>query len=50
MGKGIKGPAGADGLEPVSLSQLIHQHVRAAIEGWRKITAVLSQRTAVAAW
>ena len=30
MGKGIRKPAGE--LEPVSLSELIHQHVRAAIE------------------
>jgi transposase-like protein len=32
MGKGIKEPAGAHELEPASLSALIHQHVRAAIE------------------
>jgi broad specificity phosphatase PhoE len=32
MGKGIKDEARAQGLEPVSLSELIHQHVRAAIE------------------
>jgi len=32
MGKGIKGEARAQELEPVSLSELIHQHVRAAIE------------------
>jgi transposase-like protein len=32
MGKGIKEPTGAHELEPVSLSALIHQHVRAAIE------------------
>src|SRR5438270_13043067 len=32
MGKGIKEEARAQGLEPVSLSELIHQHVRAAIE------------------
>jgi transposase-like protein len=32
MGKGIKEPAGAHALEPASLSELIHQHVRAAIE------------------
>ncbi len=32
MGKGIKEPAGAHELEPVSLSELIHQHVRVAIE------------------
>ena len=31
MAKGIK-PVGAHELEPVSLSELIHQHVRAAIE------------------
>src|SRR5262245_7069412 len=31
MAKGIK-PVGANELEPVSLSELIHQHVRAAIE------------------
>jgi hypothetical protein len=31
MGKGIKEPAGAHELEPVSLSELIHHHVRAAI-------------------
>ena len=32
MGKGIKGEARVQELEPVSLSDLIHQHVRAAIE------------------
>ncbi len=32
MGKGTREPAGAQELEPVSLSELIHQHVRAAIE------------------
>jgi putative transposase len=32
MGKGIKEPAGAHALEPASLSELIHQHVRVAIE------------------
>jgi transposase-like protein len=32
MGKGISKPVGAHELEPVSLSALIHQHVRAAIE------------------
>lgn len=32
MGKGIKEVARAQELEPVSLSELIHQHVRAAIE------------------
>ena len=32
MGRGIKEPAGAHQLKPVSLSELIHQHVRAAIE------------------
>jgi len=32
MGKGIKEEARAQKLEPVSLSELIHQHVRAAIE------------------
>jgi len=32
MGKSIKEPAGAHELEPVSLSELIHQHVRVAIE------------------
>ena len=32
MGKGIKEEARAPGREPVSLSELIHQHVRAAIE------------------
>ncbi len=32
MGKGISKPVGAPALEPVSLSELIHQHVRAAIE------------------
>src|SRR5206468_6215836 len=32
MGKGTKEEARAQGLEPVSLSELIHQHVRAAIE------------------
>src|SRR5947208_5325197 len=32
MGKGIREAAAAHGLEPVSLSELIHQHVRAAIE------------------
>jgi transposase-like protein len=32
MGKGIKEDARAQELEPVSLSELIHQHVRAAIE------------------
>jgi transposase-like protein len=32
MGKGIKEPAGGHELEPVSLTELIHRHVRAAIE------------------
>ena len=32
MGKGIRGNARAQELEPVSLSALIHQHVRIAIE------------------
>ena len=32
MAKGIKQEARAQELEPVSLSELIHQHVRAAIE------------------
>src|SRR5512144_3191593 len=32
MSKGISKPVGAHELEPVSLSELIHQHVRAAIE------------------
>ena len=32
MGKGISQSVGAHELEPVSLSALIHQHVRAAIE------------------
>jgi transposase-like protein len=32
MDKGIKEAARAQELEPVSLSELIHQHVRAAIE------------------
>src|SRR5437762_2751084 len=32
MGKGISEAAAAHGLEPVSLSELIHQHVRVAIE------------------
>ena len=32
MGKSIKQEARAQELEPVSLSELIHQHVRAAIE------------------
>src|ERR1700687_2552467 len=32
MGKGIKEDARAQELEPVSLSELIHQHVRVAIE------------------
>jgi putative transposase len=32
MGKGISKSVGAHELEPVSLSELIHQHVRAAIE------------------
>jgi hypothetical protein len=32
MGKGIKEEARAQEREPVSLSELIHQHVRAAIE------------------
>ncbi len=32
MGKDISKPVGAHELEPVSLSELIHQHVRAAIE------------------
>ena len=32
MDKGISKPVGAQELEPVSLSELIHQHVRAAIE------------------
>jgi hypothetical protein len=31
-GKGISNPIGAQALERVSLSELIHQHVRAAIE------------------
>ena len=41
MGKGISQPVGAHELEPVSLSELIHQHVRAAIE-----TAVHEERRA----
>jgi putative transposase len=32
MGKSIRKPAGANELEPVSLGELIHQHVRIAIE------------------
>jgi putative transposase len=32
MSKGIKESAGAHALEPASLSELIHQHVRVAIE------------------
>jgi transposase-like protein len=32
MGKGISKSVGADELEPASLSELIHQHVRSAIE------------------
>ena len=32
MGKGIRKMRGAQELEPVSLSALIHQHVRIAIE------------------
>ena len=32
MGKGIRKPAGAHELEPGSLGELIHQHVRVAIE------------------
>ena len=32
MGKGIRKPAEAHELEPVSLGELIHQHVRVAIE------------------
>ena len=32
MGKGISQSVGAHELEPVLLSTLIHQHVRAAIE------------------
>jgi transposase-like protein len=32
MGKGISKPVGAHELEPASLGELIHQHVRAAIE------------------
>src|SRR5438876_2992443 len=32
MGKGISKSVGAHELEPISLSELIHQHVRAAIE------------------
>ena len=32
MGKGIKEAGGAQELQPVSLSELIHQHVRVAIE------------------
>ena len=32
MGKGIRKPAGAHELEPVALGELIHQHVRVAIE------------------
>ena len=32
MGKGIREAAAAHGLEPVSLSELIYQHVRVAIE------------------
>ncbi len=32
MGKGISKPVGAHELEPVSLGELIHQHVRPAIE------------------
>lgn len=32
MGKSIRKPAGAHELTPVSLGELIHQHVRIAIE------------------
>jgi transposase-like protein len=32
MRTGISKPVGAQELEPVSLSELIHQHIRAAIE------------------
>jgi Transposase, Mutator family len=32
MGKGISKPVGAHERQPVSLSELIHQHVRVAIE------------------
>lgn len=32
MGKRIKEPVGAHEIQPVSLSELIHQHVRVAIE------------------
>jgi hypothetical protein len=32
MGKGISKAVGAQERDPVSLSELIHQHVRAAIE------------------
>ena len=32
MGKGIRKPAGAHEVEPVSLGELIHQHVRVASE------------------
>jgi hypothetical protein len=32
LGKGISKPLGAHELEPVSLSELIHEHIRAAIE------------------
>ena len=32
MAKGISKPAGAHEVAPVSLSELIHQHVRLAIE------------------
>ena len=32
MGKGISKPVGAHEPQPVSLSELIHQHVRVAIE------------------
>jgi hypothetical protein len=32
LGKGISKPLGAHELEPVSLSELIHEHIRVAIE------------------
>jgi hypothetical protein len=56
MGKSTKEPVGAHEIDLafVSLSELIHQHVRVAIEwrridGGRKIAAVLRQHMTVAA-
>jgi hypothetical protein len=51
MGKSIRKPAGANELEPVSLGELIHQHVRIAIETavHEELLVALGQRRTSAA-